>query len=334
MLLKLSRLKKYLTLEDSAKYLSLVTGGEVRANDLLQLAHTGQITLSIMLPSVISAVEYKRNDTANEFEPLDFGKNLEGLEALRAWKADLSAWVDQLVRADWILTTNTQTLYEPDFDNVHSIFNLWSFPCFHFSGNRLVIARELSRPFSLDKEYSNEDAKPCPIFVQNHDDQRIMCLVEYVGNSSDDDPEDEPEDEPEGEQEDESDKPTRWPKYARLTLPKDSFLCLKQDELQRFAATLNELESEVTTADSQPAGTNNDTELRSNQRALAALALGLTAKFHTYRKAGKPNASQLAKLATEHLRDEQNDRAPHGFSETSVRQTITDALKACPELKK
>lgn len=78
---------------------------------------------------------------------------------------------------------------------------------------------------------------------------------------------------------------------------------------------------------------DDETELKRLQRTVAALALGLAAKPGTYNKAGKPNVSQLAKLATEHLRDGQSDRTPHGFSETTVRNTITAALKACPELK-
>jgi hypothetical protein len=82
----------------------------------------------------------------------------------------------------------------------------------------------------------------------------------------------------------------------------------------------------------QPAN-QTSTEIKRLQRTVAALALGLAAKPGTYNKAGKPNVSQLAKLATEHLRDATSDRTPHGFSETTVRQTIAAALKACPELR-
>lgn len=78
---------------------------------------------------------------------------------------------------------------------------------------------------------------------------------------------------------------------------------------------------------------DDETEVKRLQRTVAALALGLAAKPGIYNKADKPNVSQLAKLATEHLRDGQNDRTPHGFSETTVRNTISAALKACPELK-
>jgi len=83
----------------------------------------------------------------------------------------------------------------------------------------------------------------------------------------------------------------------------------------------------------QLAAPTDEAEIKRLQRTVAALALGLAAKPGTYNKAGKPNVSQLAKLATEHLRDGQNDRTPHGFSESTVRQTITAALNACPELK-
>lgn len=75
-----------------------------------------------------------------------------------------------------------------------------------------------------------------------------------------------------------------------------------------------------------------DSELSRCRRTLAALAIGLADKYPTYKNGKKPNASQLAKLATDHLRDETSDRTPHGFSETTARLTIAEALKACPEL--
>lgn len=78
---------------------------------------------------------------------------------------------------------------------------------------------------------------------------------------------------------------------------------------------------------------DSESEVKRLQRTVAALALGLMKKHGTYNHNGEPNASQLAKLATEHLRDAASDRTPHGFSDTTVRQTIAAALKACPELK-
>jgi|SRR5690554_2809823 len=87
-----------------------------------------------------------------------------------------------------------------------------------------------------------------------------------------------------------------------------------------------------TAASSQPESDRELTVLRRTQRTLAALAMGLAKNHRAYNNNGKPNASQLAKLATEHLRDATSDRTPHGFSETTARQTIAEALKACPDL--
>jgi len=86
---------------------------------------------------------------------------------------------------------------------------------------------------------------------------------------------------------------------------------------------------------SEPAQSANQTstEIKRLQRTVAALALGLAVNHNTYGRVGKPNVSQLAKVATEHLRDGQSDRTPPGFSDTTVRNTITAALNACPELK-
>jgi len=49
MSIKLSRLKKWLTLEDSAKFLSLLISEEITTTDLLQMALQGDLTLSINL---------------------------------------------------------------------------------------------------------------------------------------------------------------------------------------------------------------------------------------------------------------------------------------------
>lgn len=114
-------------------------------------------------------------------------------------------------------------------------------------------------------------------------------------------------------------------------------MCYTAD-LKKLTKGAEEQSEEVKTSDvdteRQDCSPANETEIKRIQRTVAALALGLAAKSGTYNKAGKPNVSQLAKLATEHLRDEKNDRTPHGFGPSTVRSVITDALKACPELKK
>jgi len=115
-------------------------------------------------------------------------------------------------------------------------------------------------------------------------------------------------------------------------IPEGTYLVVKQSELSRL---LTDDSTNTEHHKCPPAITtlDDETEIKRLQRTIAALALGLAAKPGTYNKAGKPNVLQLAKVATEHLRDGQSDRTPHGFSETTVRNTITAALKACPELK-
>lgn len=103
-----------------------------------------------------------------------------------------------------------------------------------------------------------------------------------------------------------------------------------QDIRVRRAPSILMYEAEFSTP---PPNTEDEGQLQRTQRTLAALALGLAEKFPAYRKGEGPNYSQLANLATDHLRDPQSDRTPHGFSATTVRQTIAEALKACPDLK-
>mgnify|MGYP005812519221 FL=1 len=58
MSLNLSRLKKWLTLEDAAKHLSLLLSEEVTTADLLQLAIHGELTLSVTMPGSYWAYPY------------------------------------------------------------------------------------------------------------------------------------------------------------------------------------------------------------------------------------------------------------------------------------
>lgn len=111
-----------------------------------------------------------------------------------------------------------------------------------------------------------------------------------------------------------------------ISIRKDELL-ITREELERF-----ESEHFSGSTDSLAPSLAEESELRRTQRTLAALAIGLADKYPAYRSGEKPNAKQLARLATEHLRDATSDRTPHGFSETIVRQSITAALKACPEL--
>lgn len=101
-----------------------------------------------------------------------------------------------------------------------------------------------------------------------------------------------------------------------------------------FGVTREDLDNLLT--DSEPGSTSKadetDTERKRAQRTLAALATGLASKYPTYKNGSKPNATQLARLATDHLRDASSDRTPHGFGETTARLTIAEALKACPDL--
>lgn len=75
-----------------------------------------------------------------------------------------------------------------------------------------------------------------------------------------------------------------------------------------------------------------ETHLSRAQRTLAALALALMKKNQLYQKGDKPNYSQIANLATEHLRDPVNDRGPYGLGTTTVKNAIKDALASYPEL--
>jgi hypothetical protein len=104
------------------------------------------------------------------------------------------------------------------------------------------------------------------------------------------------------------------------------------------AEALDKLLSDAPPAQSQLVGIEGATEtdeksnqLVSLQRTLAALAKGLMKKYPAYRNGDKPNCFQIAELATQHLKNE-NDRPPYGLGVTTVRKLIKEAIDSNPKL--
>ncbi len=307
MSLKLSQLKKWLTLEDAAKYLSLTFNEAVETKDLLQLALEGELTLSVLFPDQTMAVRFEHNKFPDEsMAPLPMTDLLGRLQRHR--------------RIGWALMVTDETLYEPNFEECWNIEGVWEFPCIKGSGNIEILGSMLSGALSAPLELPASHSTNFTIITRNPASNEIWGLVEFSS------------DVPSAKASDD---------YRRRDeLPTRAFITLTQTELQRFIGLVNGTEQDTQLENTEHqehspenAPLDNESDVKRLQRTVAALALGLAAKPGTYNKAGKPNVSQLAKLATEHLRDGQNDRTPHGFSETTVRNTITAALNACPELK-
>ncbi|MFV8570032.1 hypothetical protein ACNQ6O_02370 [Marinobacter sp. SBS5] len=303
---KLLKRKNWLTLEDSARCLSITLSEEVSPGDLIQLALEGHFNLSVMLPRETLAVKYELNESAHDPAP-----------TLDNTPDGLLARLDLFSRSSWALIPSTRTLYEPNFDMTTHIAGLWGFPCFESSGNMDILGQRLSQTLSSRPINDSPSDRLHPIVVQHSDSQDIYALVTLSDEF----------------RVDFSAELAPRSKYTLCSLPENSFLGIKQDELQHFITSLNEPESTDDKALNPPDDRANDKDIIRTQRALAALAIGLSKKQPAYRTGDKPNALRLAKLATDHLRDSESDRTPFGFSETLMRETISAALKACPELK-
>jgi hypothetical protein len=312
MSLKLSQLKKWLTLEDSAKYLSLTFNETIEAKDLIQLALEGELTLSVLFPDQTIAVRYEHNKSAHE--PME-----------QLLQTDLLGRLQRQRRMSWALMVSAEMLYEPNFEECWNIEGVWEFPCTAGSGNIEILGSMLSSALSAPLELPASYLTNFTIIIRNPASNEMWGLVELSYDAFEDE------------------LPSTQASYdyrRREELPNRALIVLTQTEIQRFISSVNAAEQGTQSENTEhqehsPANAilDNESEIKRLQRTVAALALGLAAKPGAYNKAGKTNVSQLAKLATEHLRDGQNDRTPHGFSETTVRNTIAAALKACPELK-
>lgn len=356
MALKLARLKTWLSCEDAASYLAALLDEPVSVADILQLASEGQLQPSVHFANAISAkrmrkISREKAATLAIYLPKTQGdldnNKWKRLERLRWLLDNQSSGLDMM---DWFALLDYLNAPEMASNNSEDC-ELYSL--FHgtFLGEETVLEADgeifdISGYWNIEligagsvelhNRYLEEiSAESCDqttmagIILRAPDDEEIWFELQQIHEAG-------------SELEDGIQEffGKFWPRKpippfskristGAMKLPKNSHLVIHNKELQRFIASLENAENNVAMHESAV----DDTVLRCTQRALAALALGLAAKPGTYNKAGKPNVSQLAKLATEHLRDGQNDRTPHGFSETTVRNTIAAALKACPELK-
>tara|TARA_R110001592_G_scaffold283291_1_gene551215 strand:+ start:137 stop:1240 length:1104 start_codon:yes stop_codon:yes gene_type:complete len=359
MSLKLSRLKKWLTLEDSAKYLSLLISEDVTTTDLLQLGLQGDLTLSIYLVNSHYAQTGPKVPTREaQLYKISFSKPGEDSKLLglgkteRVEEKEKNIFLDQLIENDAKNYPRTPNTTGEESESVRKIaksaaqsplagavlyFKGDALP--HYSGV-LEFDRENIQQInglwdlsmvgseSLEIEdlfYGDIDGpgidwvKLCGVILKHPTANNWANLVERFN--------------------DKIKEVTPQDFYPRESIPEREPLVIRRDELQRFANTLNESEIpkptdqlEALPDDSQEARSgSNNSELRRMQRTLAALAIGLADKHGTYRHGGKPNVKALAETATDHLRDE-NGRAPHGFSDKTARDAITAALNACPDL--
>ncbi|MDO3721784.1 hypothetical protein QVZ43_08595 [Marinobacter sp. chi1] len=317
MLKKLASLKRWLTLEDAASHLSLIFDESVTCRDLIQLACEEQLTLSLIIPDATQVVPYRETPNAhNEYVPSSDP---------REDPAALIALLRLHTRLEWAFAVNREKLFEPEFEHLTQASGLWSLPMIEHTANPSLLGQQLKSLLSTDAPSRNEtdlDPRLGPIVLQHSETQEYYALVHQTEIFEDTDTTDwEPKD------------------YVlpQQRLPRDSSIVVSQPHLRQLIDSLTD--NNLSLSSTQPINQDlsqagAEPELRRTQRALAALAIGLAERHPTYRHGTKPNALQLARIATEHLRDETSDRTPHGFSETIVRQAISDSLKACPEFQK
>lgn len=220
MSLKLSGLKKWLTLEDSAKYLSLALGEPVETRDLIQLSLENSLALSVLLPDRVMAVKYRLNPHAHEPEPP------------MPSESDLFGLLDRLelmARLSWALVLDEKSMFEPDFEEVRHISGLWGLPCLEKSNNITLLGSRLKS--ALTQSQISHEARPGfgPIIVQNPITRELWGLVEFSYDAFEDGDNDR--------------KPSRKDYASICELPESAHIGVSQTELQRFIGALQAPES-------------------------------------------------------------------------------------------
>lgn len=310
--------KSWYNLTEAADYLTQNTEGESRVtvSDVLQLAVEGELSLSIYLFSDTLA------ETGHIKWLLDYSGEvtLDEAEELAEYPTDFttSDEVDLSFASEISPYSGGPLRFVPDeYGNIWVMAgDYWQLTA-HGWGAELErrlwqlsfenTPETMNRPPSLLPPKEEKIAGPITIFGEEYSLKGPVKELYFL-----------PHPEEEGEP---------WVmKMLWANLPDDTLFGVTREDLD------NVLTDTSAAASDQPENESEATQLRRTQRTLAALATGLARKHVAYKNGNKPNASQLAKLATEHLRDATSDRTPHGFSETTARLTIAEALKACPDL--
>lgn len=340
MSLKLSRLKTWLSLDDAATYLSLLIEEPVVTEDLLQLGLQGDITLSMLLVNshyahvgpmipIQDATLYKSRPLNELLE----GKAMEEITG-REKQVILQVLAGR-VSEDYDLphpASNVRVVYKgvttgdspapftvhfkgqplPDYsgvlmfnkEDITTISGLWDLS--------LIGAERVDVEEAFYGKLGGPTVKWAPLtgpILKHPTANRWANLQQRF--------------------DDKYCSPGMDNFYPSEGLPHGELLVIRSNELQRFAGTLENLEAGTGALLSDE--DTNLSRLRTTQRILAALTVGLANRHNTYRRGAKPNIKALADVATDHLRDS-NGRAQHGFSERTARDAISNALKSSPDL--
>jgi hypothetical protein len=326
-------LKKVITLDQAATHLSNVANDPVTVADLLELALQDQLTISLSLSGKYEAAPYIEGASKKAHKAHTQLSSQQGtfeytrlLIALMDYSGFCIHWHDG----------KTDKL-GPDFMEGQLVSGVWDLSMLGVERELvegLLSARQPSSAiFTGDGVYESYK----PLLLRHITDTKLLMGL----FKSEDEPDvDSISDNIECQEDPINLLLIGFNRQVMQQFPLNSLLVIRAENLQKFInqiTKISETDRQETTANSNqnatPAAAPDESEIKRLQRTIAALTLGLMKKHGTYNRNGEPNASQLAKLATEHLRDADSDRTPHGFSETTVRQTIAAALKACPELK-
>jgi len=312
MSLKLSGLKKWLTLEDSAQYLSLLISEQVTPADLLQLAVQNELILSLSLPGRYWAVPYSES-APKEAASLDIsGQADKGTPEYTARLLALVEYASFCIRRDEGGGRIAEKV-GPDFRDGLTVSGIWDLSM--LGAERELVTEMAGLPTSRTFELADNDRieNNKPVILAEHGESQSLLGLFTV------------EDDPALETTDEGLTLIGYGAVKVQRFPADAYLVIRSENLQAVA---NRVTGTATShqPEAEPLG------FQRTQRTLAALAIGLAGKYPAYKNGSKPNASQLAKLARDPLRAPASDGTPHGFSETTARQTIAEALKACPDL--
>lgn len=331
---KLYRLKKWLSVADTARHLSIAFGEEVGAADVLQFALEGQLKLSVHLVNHAQA----RLGKVVGYEDTEWRTYSPAM-------SELIPGLPEEAKGKPIRAMKSLVIDEDRYINldptVSTIEGVWDLPM--IGGERLdvehayqlmtdgpaVSLQSLSGAF-LEKSdgticqlQESFDSNPyiAGSTAQLEDLMREIASADVKDEAADELLKKHKEERKQYLERRQAERENDY--YPAAGLPEDSVLVVRTDAIRDFERLVSESEQMRSSNASAPLG---DGERETMQKQIAALALLLSEKSSLYRRGSKPNGSQIASAVAE-LVDAIPMADGTGLSRASLGENISAGLR-------
>lgn len=329
---KLFNLKKWLTVADAARHLSIIFGEDVTEADVLRLGLDKRLRLSVYFVNHTVArcgkvVRYTDEELA--------ASDLDCLDGLRWTMLPVNLFEPDGEKRLVLMSINVgQDLYLTLSDDVVTLTGVYDLPM--IGGERLDIEHEYQNLtggpavtlLSLDGAFvEGRDGQMCQLQESNDDNEytagsnaQLESLNQHIAANGIKGAEAELLLNQHRERRKKFLKKTRTkPKkdnyYQAGGISRDAVIVVRTEALREFEQSINSATAHI-----------EDNEKEKYLKQIASLAYLLTEKSNLYKQGSRPNASQIAE-AVQAMLDALPDANKRGLGKSNIRDSISKGMK-------